>query len=135
MLLTRQTVEQLRELGFAAPRLLSRHNKERSAAFVHDLLSNQGVERLDMVSQRAFRANQNRSYFEYLNELRQLYQQHSLLRDDDISYPALVREKFELIYHFALLYLAGLLHLLGINEQLRQRLARSSLEVIASLIG
>ena len=135
VLLSLQNIKQLKELGFLLPKLDAEQETERANAFVHDLLSDQGIENLDAVSRRAFRSNQSRAYFEYLNELRKLYQQHSTLRDGRVSYPALVREKARLVYNFMWLYLAGLLQFLGIHEQLRQRLAQSSLQVVGSLIG
>ena len=133
-LLTPETIAQLNELGFNSPELQSESDKERPKEFVRDLLSNQGIEDLDEVSRRAFRANQSRAYFEYLSELRELYQQHSRLRGGTISYPELVQEKFQLLYHFAWLYLAGLLHLLGITEELRLHLSQSSMDAVGSLI-
>ena len=133
-LLTPETIAQLNELGFISPESPLERGEEGSNEFVRDLLSNQGIEGLDEISRRAFRANQHRAYFEYLNELRGLYQQHSTLREGDITYPELVREKFRLLYHFAWLYLAGVLHLLGITEALRLQLAQSSLEAVGSLI-
>lgn len=133
MLMTPEIVAQLNELGFIAPELYFEH-AGRINEFVSDVLSNQGIEDLDEVSRRAFRANQNRAYFEYLNQLRELYQQHSTLREGAISYSDLVQEKFRLVYHFAWLYLAGIFHLLGISEELRLRLAQSSLDAVGSLI-
>jgi hypothetical protein len=135
LLLRSETVEQLNELGFITPKSDLERDEQRSGEFVHDLLSNQGIERLDKISRRAFRENQNRAYFEYLDELFELYQEHSTLREDAISYPALVREKFRFAYHFAVLYLAGMLHLFGITEELRVRIAQCSLDAIGSLIG
>ena len=132
--LTAETVKRLNELGFIVPELQLARDKDQPEEFVRDLLSNQGIEGLDAVSRRAFRANQNRAYFEYLNELRELYQQYSTLREGNIRYPALVREKFQLVYHFAWLYLAGVLHLFGINEEVCVKIARSSLDVIGLLI-
>ena len=134
-LLSSETIEQLTELGFIGPSSELERNTEHPGDFVHDLLSNQGMELLDKISRRAFRANQNRAYFEYVNELLALYQDHSTLRDGAISYPALVREKMKLAYHFAWLYLAGVLHLLGITERFRIRIAESSLAAMGSLIG
>lgn len=132
--LTADTVKQLNELGFIIPGLQLAPNGDRPNEFVRDLLSNQGIEGLDAVSRRAFRANQNRAYFEYLNELRALYQQCSTLREGNIRYALLVREKFQVVYHFAWLYLAGLLHLFGITEELRLHIAGDSLQVIGSMI-
>jgi len=134
-LLTSETIEQLAELGFIGGTSELERNVEHPSDFIRDLLSNQGMDRLDKISRRAFRANQNRAYFEYVNELLALYQDHSTLRDEAISYPALVREKTELAYHFAWLYFAGVLHLLGITEQFRIRIAESSLSAVGSLIG
>jgi hypothetical protein len=135
MLLPCETVEQLYELGIIRPESDVEHDEERPGELIHDLLSNQGIERLDKSSRRAFRVNQNRAYFEYLGELFELYQEHSTLREGAISYPALVREKIRFAYHFAWLYLAGILHLVGITEELRMRIAQSSLDAIGSLIG
>jgi hypothetical protein len=135
MLLSSETVEQLNELGFITRESEMDRDEGRPGEFVHDLLSNQGIEGLDKISRRAFRANQNRAYFEYLDELLELYQQHSTLREGVISYPALVREKIRFAYHFAWLYLAGILHLFGITEELRVRIAQYSLGAIGSLIG
>lgn len=134
-LLTSETVEQLMELGFIGRSSELERHVEHPSDFVHDLLSNQGMEPLDKVSRRAFRANQSRAYFEYLSELLALYQDHSILCEGAVSYPALVREKMKLGYHFAWLYLAGVLHLLGITEQLRIRFAESSLAALGSPIG
>ena len=135
MFLPSETVEQLNELGFIKPESALEGDAERPGEFIHDLLSNQGIERLDKVSRRAFRANQNRAYFEYLDELFELYQEHSRLREDAVIYPALVREKIRLAYHFAWLHLAGMLHLFGITEELRMRIAQCSLDAIGSLSG
>ena len=135
LLLPSETVEHLNELGFLTPESDLERDEERPGEFIHDLLSNQGIERLDKISRRAFRANQNRAYREYLDELFELYQEHSTLREGAISYPALVREKFRFAYHFAWLYLAGMLHLFGITEELRMRIAQRSLDAIGSLIG
>jgi hypothetical protein len=135
ILLTSETVDQLNRLGFIAPQPNVGNGVEWPGEFVHDLLSNQGIERLDKISRRAFRANQNRAYFEYLNKLLELYQEHSALREGAISYPALVREKIELAYYFAWLYFAGMLHLFGITEELRLQIAQSSLTAIGSVIG
>jgi hypothetical protein len=134
-LLTSETVEQLMELGFIGRSSELERHVERPRDFVHDLLSNQGMEPLDKVSRRAFRANQSRAYFEYLRELLELYQDHSILCEGAVSYPALVREKMKLAYHFAWLYLAGVLHRLGISEQLRIRFAESSLAALGPPIG
>ena len=133
MLLSSETVEQLNELGFITLESDLGRDEELADKFVHDLLSNQGIEPLDKISRRAFRANQNRAYFEYLDELLELYQEHSTLREGVISYPALVREKFRFAYHFAWLYLAGILHLFGITEEIRMRFAQCSLDAIGSL--
>jgi hypothetical protein len=134
-LLSSETIEQLVELGFIGRSSELERNAEHACDFIHDLLSNQGTELLDKISRRAFRANQNRAYFEYVNELLALYQDHSMLREGAISYPVLVREKAKVAYHFAWLYLAGGLHLLGITEQFRIRIAESSLVAMGSLIG
>ena len=135
MLLTSETGEQLNKLGFITPEPNGGHDEEWPGEFVHDLLSNQGIEHLDKISRRAFRANQNRAYFEYLDELLELYQEHSTLREGAVSYPALVKEKIHLAYHFAWLYFAGMLHLFGMTEELRLRIAQSSLTAIGSLFG
>ena len=135
MLLTSETIDQLNRLGFITPQVDVGQDEECPGEFVHDLLSNQGIERLDKISRRAFRANQNRAYFEYLDKLLELYQEHSTLREGPISYPALVREKIQLAYNFAWLYFAGMLHLFGITEELRLRIAQSSLTAIGSVIG
>ena len=58
-----------------------------------------------------------------------------MLREGAISYPALVQEKIRFAYHFAWLYVAGILHFFGITEQFRTRTAQCSLEVIGSLHG
>ena len=129
-LLSYETVEQLNELGFITPKSDLERDEERPVEFVRDLLSNRGIERLDKFSRRAFRANQSRAYFEYLGELFELYQEHSTVQDVAISYPALVREKILVTYHFAWLYLAGILHLFGITEELRMRIAQYSLDAI-----
>jgi hypothetical protein len=133
MLLSSETVEQLNELGYITLESDLGRDEKLPDEFVHDLLSNQGIEPLDIISRRAFRANQNRAYFEYLDELLELYQEHSTLRDGVISYPALVREKIRFAYHFAWLYLAGILHLFGVTEEFRTRIAQCSLEAIGSL--
>jgi hypothetical protein len=135
MLLPCETVEQLYGLGIIRPESDLEHDEQRPGEFIHDLLSNQGIERLDKISRRTFRADMNRAYFEYLHQLLELYQEHSTLREGAISYPALVREKIRFAYHFAWLYLAGILHLFGITEEFRMRIAQSSLEAIGSLIG
>jgi hypothetical protein len=135
MFLPSETVEHLNELGFIKPESDLEGDAERPGEFIHDLLSNQGIERLDKVSRRAFRANQNRAYFEYLDELFELYQQHSRLGAGAVIYPALVREKIRFAYHFACLYLAGMLHLFGITEELRMRIAQCSLDAVGSLSG
>jgi len=132
-MLPSETVEQLNELGFITRESDFERDDELPGEFVHDLLSNQGIEPLDKISRRAFRANQNRAYFEYLEELFDLYQEHSTLREGVISYPALVREKIRFAYHFAWLYLAGILHLFGITEEIRMRIAQCSLNAIGSL--
>jgi len=135
MLLSSEIVEQLNKMGFITLESGLGHDEERPGEFVHDLLSNQGIEPLDKISRRTFRANQNRAYFEYLDELLELYQEHSTLRDGIISYPALVREKIRFAYHFAWLYVAGILHFFGITEAFRTRTAQCSLEAIGSLLG
>ena len=132
-MLPSETVEQLNELGFITRESDFERDDELPGEFVHDLLSNQGIEALDKISSRAFRANQNRAYLEYLDELLDLYQEHSTLREGVISYPALVREKIRFAYHFAWLYLAGILHLFGITEEIRMRIAQCSLNAIGSL--
>jgi hypothetical protein len=86
------------------------------------------------MSRRAFRANQNRAYFEYLNGLLQLYQEHSVLRGA-VSYSAVLDEKIRFTYHFAWLYFAGILHWIGISEAFRMRIAQDSIQAIASLVG
>ncbi len=135
LLLPCETVEQLYELGIIRPESDLEHDEERPGEFIHNLLSNRGIERLDKISRRAFRANLNRAYFEYLDQLLKLYQEHSTLREGAISYPALVREKIRFAYYFASLYLAGILHLFGITEEFRTRIAQCSLEAIGSLLG
>jgi hypothetical protein len=134
-LLTSETIDLLNKLGFITPQANVGQDEECSGEFVHHLLSNQGIERLDKISRRAFRANQNRAYFEYLDKLLELYQEHSTLREGTISYPVLVREKIQLAYHFALLYFAGTLHLFGITEELRLRIAQYSLTAMGPVIG
>ena len=129
-LLSNETVEQLNELGFITPESDLERAEERAGEFVRDLLSNRGIERLDKFSRRAFQANQSRAYFEYLGELFELYQEHSTVHDVAISYPALLREKIRFTYHLAWLYLAGMLHLFGISEALRLRIAQYSLDAI-----
>jgi sorbitol-specific phosphotransferase system component IIA len=135
MLVSSEVVEQLNEMGFITLESDLGRDEEWPGEFFHDLLSNQGIEGLDKISRRAFRTNQNRAYFEYLHELLELYQEHSTLREGVISYPALVREKIRFAYHVAWLYLAGILHLLGITEKFRVRIAQCSLNAIGSLTG
>jgi hypothetical protein len=135
MLLPSETVEQLYELGIIRAEPVLEQDEERLDGFINDLLSDQGIDRLDRISRRAFRANQNRAYFEYLGDLFALYQEHSMLREGAISYPALVREKIRFAYHFARLYLAGILHLFGMTETLRMRIAQCSIDAIGSLTG
>jgi hypothetical protein len=135
MLLPSETVEQLYELGIIGAEPALEQDEERAEGFISDLLSDQGIDRLDRISRRAFRTNQNRAYFEYLGELFALYQEHSMLREGAISYPALVREKIRFAYHFGCLYLAGVLHLFGMTETLRMRIAQCSIEAIGSLTG
>lgn len=130
-------VEHLYGRGFACPQSdLHRYNSDgHPGDTIGKLLSNDSVSELrDDLSRRAFRADQSRAYFEYLNELLRLYQEHSVLRDA-VSYPAVLREKINFTYHFAWLYIAGLLHRLGISETLRIRIAQASLEAIAPLFG
>jgi len=133
MLLPCETVDELYKLGIIQPESDLEHDEERPGEFIHDFLSNQGIEHLDKISRRAFRTNMNRAYFEYLDQLLELYQEHSRLRERAISYPALVREKIRFAYHFAWLYVAGILHFFGITEQFRTRTAQCSLEAIGSL--
>ena len=128
--LSHETVGQLNELGFITPEVDLERDQERPGEFIRDLLSNRGIERLDKFSRRAFRANQSRAYFEYLGELLELYQEHSTVHDVAISYPSLVREKIRFTYHFAWLYLAGMLHLFGMTEEFRLRIAQYSLHAI-----
>jgi hypothetical protein len=135
MLLPCETVDELYKLGIVRSESDLEHDQERPGEFIHDLLSNQGIEHLDRISRRAFRGNMNRAYFEYLGQLLELYQEHSTLREGAISYPALVREKIRFAYHFAWLYVAGILHFFGITEQFRTRTAQCSLEAIGSLMG
>jgi hypothetical protein len=135
ILLPCETVDELYKLGIIRPESDLEHDEKRPAEFIHDLLSNQGIERLDKTSRRAFRANMNRAYFEYLAELFVLYQEHSTLREGAINYPALLREKIRFAYHFAWLYVAGILHFFGITEAFRTRTAQCSLEAIGSLMG
>jgi hypothetical protein len=130
-----QTIEQLKQLAIIKPESDLERDKEPPVGFVDDLLSDGGIERLDKVTRRAFRANQNRTYFEYLNHLLELYQEHSILRDGAISYPAVAREKIRFLYYFAWLYFAGMLHLFGIAEVRRMRMAQCSLDALGSLMG
>jgi hypothetical protein len=58
-----------------------------------------------------------------------------MLHEGAISYPALVRQKVRFAYHFARLYLAGILHLFGMTETLRMRMAQCSIDAIGSLTG
>jgi hypothetical protein len=131
-------VEHLYGRGFARPD--AEHNShdlddDRPEEIVENLLSNASVCRFeDDLSRRAFRANQSRAYFEYLDGLLELYQEHSVLRGA-VSYPAVLREKLRFFDHFAWLYFAGILHWVGISEALRMRIAQNSLNAIASLIG
>jgi hypothetical protein len=131
-------VEHLFGIGFGRPE--AEHDRrdlddDPPEEIVESLLSNDGVRRFkDDLSSRAFRANQNRAYFEYLDGLLELYQEHSVLRGA-VSYPAVLREKIHFAYHFASLYFAGILHWVGVSEAFRMRIAQNSLEAIASLIG
>jgi hypothetical protein len=130
-------VEHLYGLGFARPE--SEHARrdldDRPDEIVDSLLSNNAVLGFhDEMSRRAFRANQNRAYFEYLNGLLQLYQEHSVLRGA-VSYSAVLGEKIRFTYHFGWLYFAGILHWIGISEAFRMRIAQGSIEAIASLVG
>jgi hypothetical protein len=130
-------VEHLYGLGFARPEAEhDRHDlDDRPDEIVDTLLSNNPVCRFrDNMSRHVFRANQNRAYFEYLNGLLQLYQEHSVLRGA-VSYPAVLREKIRFTYHFAWLYFAGILHWIGISEAFRMRIAQDSIQAIASLVG
>jgi hypothetical protein len=130
-------VEHLYGLGFARPEAEhDRHDlDDRPDEIVDTLLSNNPVRRFrDNMSRRVFRANQNRAYFEYLNGLLQLYQEHSVLRGA-VSYPAVLGEKIRFTYHFAWLYFAGILHWIGISEAFRMRIAQDSIQAIASLVG
>lgn len=130
-------VEHLYGLGFARPEAEhDRHDlDDRPDQIVDTLLSNNPVRGFrDDMSRRVFRANQNRAYFEYLNGLLQLYQEHSVLRGA-VSYPAVLGEKIRFTYHFAWLYFAGILHWIGISEAFRMRIARGSIVAIASLVG
>ena len=131
-------VEHLYGLGFARPEAQhDRHDldDDRPGEIVYKLLSNNPVRGFrDNMSRRVFRANQNRAYFEYLNRLLALYQEHSVLRDA-VSYRAVFCEKIRFTYHFAWLYFAGILHWIGISEAFRMRIAHDSIEVIASLVG
>jgi len=135
MLLPCETVHELYKLGIIKPESDLERDEERPGEFIHDFLSNQGIEHLDKISRRAFRANMNRAYFEYLDQLLELYQEHSTLREGAVRYPALVREKIQFAYHFAWLYVAGILHFFGITEQFRTRTAQRSLEAISELMG
>jgi hypothetical protein len=131
-------VEHLYGLGFARPD--AEHGRQgldddRPDAIVDRLLSNNPVRGFrDDMSRHVFRANQHRAYFEYLNGLLALYQEHSVLRGA-VSYPAVFGEKIRFTYHFAWLYFAGILHWIGISEAFRMRIAKDSIEVIASLVG
>ena len=130
-------VEHLYGLGFARPEAEhDRHDlDDRPDQIVDTLLSNNPVRGFrDDVSRHVFRANQHRAYFEYLNGLLQLYQEHSVLRGA-VSYPAVLGEKIRFTYHFAWLYFAGILHWIGISEAFRMRIARGSIVAIASLVG
>jgi hypothetical protein len=130
-------VEHLYGLGFARPKAEhDRHDvDDRPDEIVDTLLSNNPVRGFrDNMSRRAFRANQNLAYFEYLNGLLQLYQEHSVLRGA-VSYAAVLGEKIRFTYHFAWLYFAGILHWIGISEAFRMRIAQNSIEVITSLVG
>jgi hypothetical protein len=121
-------------LGFARPEAEdNRHNRDDE--IVENLLSNDSVRKLaDDISRRAFRADQNRAYFEYLGGLLELYQEHSVLRGA-VSYQAVLQEKIRFTYLFAWLYFAGILHRIGVSEALRMRIALDSLHAIAALIG
>ena len=101
---------------------------------VKHLSSSEYAEKLDDVSRHALLATQNRAYFEYLDGLAELYQEHSRLYGGEINYCSLVREKFHFWRHFVWLYLAGILHLFGVVENFRMRLARRSLDAIGLLI-
>jgi hypothetical protein len=130
-------VEHLYGLGFARPKAEhDRHDvDDRPDEIVDTLLSNNPVRGFrDNMSRRAFRANQNLAYFEYLNGLLQLYQEHSVLRGA-VSYAAVLGEKIRFTYHFAWLYFAGILHWIGISEAFRMRIAQDSIQAIASLVG
>jgi hypothetical protein len=130
-------VEHLYGLGFARPEPehVRRDLDDRPDEIVDSLLSNNAVLGFhDDMSRRAFRANQNRAYFEYLNGLLQLYQEHSVLRGA-VSYSAVLDEKIRFTYHFAWLYFAGILHWIGISEAFRMRIAQDSIQAIASLVG
>jgi hypothetical protein len=130
-------VEHLYGLGFARPKAEhDRHDvDDRPDEIVDTLLSNNPVRGFrDNMSRRVFRANQNLAYFEYLNGLLQLYQEHSVLRGA-VSYAAVLGEKIRFTYHFAWLYFAGILHWIGISEAFRMRIAQDSIQAIASLVG
>jgi hypothetical protein len=131
-------VEHLYGLGFARPEAEhDRHDldDDHPDEIVDRLLSNNPVRGFcDEMSRRVFRANQNRAYIEYLNELLQLYQEHSVLRGA-VNYPAVLGEKICFTYHFAWLYFAGILHWIGISEAFRRRIAQDSIQAIASLVG
>jgi hypothetical protein len=108
---------------------------DRPEKIIAMLLSNRYVVKLpDNISKGAFRANQRRAYFQYLTKLLKLYQEHSMLRNA-VSYSAVLREKTQVVYHFSLLYFAGILHLVGISETRRIRIAQVSLHAIVSLTG
>jgi hypothetical protein len=130
-------VEHLYGLGFARPEAEhDRHDldDDRPDEIVDRLLSNNPVRLFrDDKSRRVFRANQNHAYFEYLNGLLALYQEHSVLRGA-VSYPAVFGEKIRFTYHFAWLYFAGILHWIGVSEAFRMRIAQDSIEVIVSLV-
>jgi len=130
-------VEYLYGLGFERPEAEhDRHDLDDGPDEIVDTLlsNNPGGGFRDNMSRRVFRANQNRAYFEYLNGLLQLYQEHSVLRGA-VSYPAVLGEKIRFTYHFAWLYFAGILHWIDISEAFRMRIAQDSIQAIASLVG
>jgi len=108
---------------------------QQTNELVNHLLSDQYEGKLDDVSRYAFHATQNRAYFEYLDGLMGIYQEHSRLHAGEIAYRSLVGEKFHFWRHFSWLYMAGILHLFGIVENSRLRLARRSLDAITLMIA
>ena len=128
--------EHLYGVGFTRPE--SEQNRRdyghHPGEIIGNLLSDDSITKFrDDSSKRAFRADQSRAYFEYLNGLLGLYQEHSVLRGAE-NYPDVLQEKIRFSYYFAWLYFAGFLHKIGISEGFRIRMAQGSLGAIASLI-